>query len=195
MIQSLEDIKLGLSICGSFFAFQRIIQMIEILIELKVDIYPIMSYSAYDILKRLGKEEKFIEQIEELTGKEIISDISEVERVCPDIHIDAMLIAPCTGNTLSKLVRKINDTPVTIAINTALNNYKPVIIAVSTNENLGVNLSNIGELIKNQSIYFVPFFKNNPDNKSYSLISDISLVPQTIISALNQKQLQPMVKN
>ncbi|ONI45239.1 dipicolinate synthase subunit B [Candidatus Epulonipiscioides gigas] len=195
MIQSLEGLRLGISLCGSFCTFDSAIKMIERFVELGVDVYPIMSANAYEITTRFGRREDFIEQIENVTGKVIIHTIVGAEPVGPKNMVDAMLVAPCTGNTLSKLANGITDTPVTLATKSLLRNAKPVIIAISTNDGLGLNLKNIGTLMTNQSVYFVPFNQDNPVNKPYSLIADLSLAPKTVLAAINQKQLQPIIKN
>ncbi len=190
----IQGLKLGVAICGSFCTFKSTVKMIENLIALGVDVYPIMSFNAYDTTTRFGRREDFIEQIEELTGKAIIHTITGAEPVGPKSMVDAMLVAPCTGNTLSKLANGITDTPVTLATKSLLRNAKPVIIAISTNDGLAINLKNIGEMITNQSVFFVPFAQDDPINKPYSLIADLELVPQTIEKALEYQQIQPILK-
>lgn len=190
----ISGLKLGISICGSFCTFDSTVKMIEKLINFGVDVLPIMSYNAYENTTRFGKREDFITRIEELTGKPIIHTIVGAEPVGPKSMVDAMLVAPCTGNTLSKLANGITDTPVTLATKSLLRNAKPVIIAISTNDGLALNLKNIGTMITNQGVYFVPFAQDDPINKPYSLISDLNLVPQTIEEALKGKQIQPILK-
>lgn len=51
-----------------------------------------------------------------------------------------LVIAPCTGNTLAKLNNGITDTAVLMASKAHLRNNKPLIISVSTNDAMGINL-------------------------------------------------------
>ncbi len=190
---NLENLKLGVALCGSFCTFKRTVEMIKELLELGIEIYPIMSQNAYHTSTRFGKAEDFINEIETLTGRKIVHDIVSAEPLGPKAIIDAILIAPCTGNTLSKLSQGITDTAVVLAAKSLLRNAKPVIIAISTNDGLGINLQNIGTLITNQSIFFVPFAQDDPVNKPYSLIADLKLVPETIEAALEYKQIQPII--
>ncbi|WP_053983851.1 HFCD family protein [Niameybacter massiliensis] len=74
-----------------------------------------------------------------------------------------------------------------------MRNGKPIILAISTNDGLGLNLENIGHLMPNQNIYFVPFGQDNYIAKPYSLVADLSLVPDTIQLALEGKQIQPVI--
>ncbi|OON99908.1 MAG: dipicolinate synthase subunit B [Epulopiscium sp. Nele67-Bin004] len=192
-MKKLEGLKLGVALCGSFCTFASAVKMIQNLVDLGVDVHPIMTDHAYEITTRFGKSEDFIAQIEEITGKEILHTIPSVEPLGPKGVIDAILIAPCTGNTLAKLANGITDTAVPLAAKALLRNAKPVIIAISTNDGLGLSLKNIGEVIHNQSIFFVPFGQDDPINKPYSLIADLALVPETIEMAINYKQIQPIL--
>ncbi|ONI39189.1 dipicolinate synthase subunit B [Candidatus Epulonipiscium fishelsonii] len=192
-MKELHGLKLGVALCGSFCTFSKAIIMIENLVNMGVEVYPIMSFNAYEITTRFGKREDFIKQVEDLSGKEIIHTIVGAEPIGPKHIVDAMLVAPCTGNTLTKIANSITDTPVTLATKSVLRNNTPVIIAISTNDGLGMNLKNIGQLIYNQNIFFVPFGQDNPINKPCSLISNLDLVPETIKYALEYKQVQPIL--
>lgn len=113
----LKGLKLGVALCGSFCTFKRAMLMLQSLVDLGIDVYPIMSTNAYTISTRFGKAEDFIEQIENITGKPVIHSILGAEPLGPKNIIDALLIAPCTGNTLAKIANAIIDTPVILAAN------------------------------------------------------------------------------
>ncbi|MGL5677207.1 MAG: dipicolinate synthase subunit B [Cellulosilyticaceae bacterium] len=189
----LKNIKLGVALCGSFCTFKQAVKMIQDLVDLGADVYPIMSFNAYNTSTRFGKAEDFIAQIESITGKSIIHTIVDAEPLGPKNLIDAVVVAPCTGNTLSKMANAIIDTPVVLAAKALMRNSKPVILAISTNDGLGLNMKNIGELMPIQNIYFVPFGQDNCVGKPYSLIADLNLVPATIEKALEGKQIQPLL--
>ncbi|MGL4735975.1 MAG: dipicolinate synthase subunit B [Cellulosilyticaceae bacterium] len=192
-MKELKELKLGVALCGSFCTFKSAVKLIEELVNLEIDVYPIMSFNAYTLTTRFGNANDFIEQIESLTGKPIIHTIPGAEPLGPKNIIDAILIAPCTGNTLAKLAHGIIDTPVLLATKSLMRNGKPVIIAISTNDGLGLNLSNLGTLLPNQNTYFVPFGQDDPVNKPYSLVADLSLAARTVSLAINGQQIQPIL--
>lgn len=74
-----------------------------------------------------------------------------------------------------------------------MRNGKPIIIAISTNDGLGINLQNIGKLMPNQNIFFVPFGQDDTEKKPYSLVADLSLAGETVEKAMNREQMQPIV--
>ena len=126
----------------------------------------------------------------QITIKDIVQN---AETIGPGNFLDALVIAPCTGNTLAKLANGITDTPVLMAAKAHLRNEKPLIIAVSTNDAMGLNFQNIGKLYNVKNIYFVPFFQDNPEKKPCSLIAKFDLIDKTIEAALKGGQLQPVL--
>ena len=132
-------------------------------------------------------------EIRDITKKEIITTIPQAEPIGPKNYLDALVIAPCTGNTISKLANAVTDTPVTMAAKATLRNAKPVIIAVSTNDGLGASAKNIGLLLNAKNIYFVPFGQDDCIKKATSLVADMSLITKTIENALDGVQLQPVL--
>ena len=104
-----------------------------------------------------------------------------------------MVVAPCSGNTMSKLANDIIDTPATMAVKSHLRNNLPVVIAVSTNNALSGNASNIGTLLNRKNYYFVPFRQDNPITKPRSVVFDFDYLVKTIESALDEKQIQPIL--
>ena len=104
-----------------------------------------------------------------------------------------MIIAPCTGNTAAKLCNGITDTPVLMAAKAHMRNNRPLVIAISTNDALGINFQNIGKLMIMKNIYFVPFGQDNYELKPNSMISDISKIKNTLELAMDGKQIQPVI--
>ena len=157
------------------------------------EVIPIMSYNAYNLDTKFGKAEDFINEIEEITNKKIIHTIQESEPIGPKHLTDIMVVAPCSGNTMSKLANDIIDTPATMAVKSHLRNNLPVVIAVSTNNALSGNASNIGTLLNRKNYYFVPFRQDNPITKPRSVVFDFDYLVKTIESALDEKQIQPIL--
>ena len=152
-----------------------------------------MSEASYNIDTRFGKANDFIDQIETITNKKIINTIAEAEPIGPKSIIDVMVIAPCTGNTIAKLANAITDTTVLMASKAHLRNNKPVVIAISTNDGLGINARNLGLLLNAKNMYFVPFRQDNPKDKHNSVVAKMELIVPTIQKALEGKQIQPIL--
>ncbi len=188
-------IRLGFAICGSFCTFKRVIPVIERLVGDGFDVYPIMSFTAYNTDTRFGAAEDFIAQIESITGKKIIHSIRDAEPIGPKKMLDIIVVAPCTGNTLAKLSLGIADTPVTLAVKAHLRNNRPVVIAVSTNDALSGNAKSIGALMNMKNISFVPFVQDDSEEKPSSLVAVMEKIPETVVSALSGKQIQPLLDN
>ncbi len=190
----MDSIKVGFAMCGSFCTFSKAIESIENLINKGVEIVPIMSYNAYSTDTRFGRAKEHIEKIENLCSRKIICTLTGAEPIGPKKIIDALIIEPCTGNTLAKLASGIADTPVTLSAKSNLRNSNPVIIAVSTNDALGNAAKNIGALQNAKNIYFVPYRQDDPVKKPNSLVADFSMTYDTLIDALDGKQIQPIIK-
>lgn len=179
--------------CGSFCTFSKVVPEIKNLKESGFDILPIMSEMAYTTDTRFGSASSFIQEIEDICEKKIIHTISDAEPIGPKKLLDALIIAPCTGNTLAKLSCGICDTPVTMAAKAHLRNARPVIIAPSTNDGLGMNMKNIGLLSASRNIFFVPYRQDDCKGKPSSLVADMTKIPEALSLALKGAQLQPVL--
>lgn len=185
--------KIGFALCGSFCTFEHAIKQIELLKENGADVFPIMSFNAATINTRFGKAHEHIEKIERICGRNVIATIAEAEPIGPKNMLDLLIIEPCTGNTIGKLANGITDTPVTLAAKAHLRNEKPVLIAVSTNDALTASALNIGKLLNNRNIYFVPMRQDAPETKTRSVVADFSKTLEAAEKALNGIQIQPII--
>ena len=188
-----EEIKIGFVLTGSFCTFKKVIPIIETLKEKKAKILPIMSYNAYNLDTKFGKAEDFIIEIEKITGNKIIHTIQGAEPIGPKNLTDIMIIAPCSGNTMSKLACDIIDTPATMAAKSHLRNNRPLVIAPSTNNGLSGNAENIGKLLNRKNYYFVPFKQDNPITKPRSIVFDADYIEKTLEYALKGQQISPII--
>jgi dipicolinate synthase subunit B len=187
--------NMGIALTGSFCTYDKVFIEIERLVEANANIYTIFSDSSRTINTRFGNAKDFLEKAAELTGKPPITTIENAEPLGPKNLIDILILAPCTGNTLSKLANGISDTPVLMAAKGHLRNNKPLVISLSTNDALGMNLKNIGILLNTKNIYFVPFGQDNCILKPNSMISHTHLMSETIQNALEGQQLQPVIQS
>ena len=185
--------KIGYVLTGSFCTFHKTIPKIKELIDLGAEIIPVMSFNSYKLDTKFGKAEDFINEIEKITGKKIIHSIQDAEPIGPKKLTDIMVIAPCSGNTISKLAYDIIDTPATMAAKSHLRNNLPVVIAISTNNGLGANAENIGKLLNRRNYYFVPFGQDNPITKPRSIVANFDMLIKTIEYALDGEQINPML--
>lgn len=187
-----KKITVGFAVTGSYCTFSKVLAAAENLSR-QMNIIPIFSNNSAETDTRFGKAEDFKKRMKEISGHSVIESISDAEPIGPKKMIDALIIAPCTGNTIAKLANGIADTTVTLAAKSQLRNLRPVVIAVSTNDGLGANAANIGRLIARKNIYFVPFGQDDCINKENSLVADFEKIPQTVTSALLGRQIQPLL--
>ena len=185
--------RLGLALCGSYCTYEKLFQAAEKLAE-TYDLIPIMSENAAETDTRFGTATEHIKRLMLLSGHKVVTTIAEAEPLGPKTPMDALLIAPCTGNTLAKLSHGITDTAVTMAAKAHLRNGRPVIIALSTNDGLSGSAENIARLLNRKHVYFVPFRQDDPAKKPRSLQADFSLLGETVRGALQGRQLQPILK-
>ena len=185
--------RLGLALCGSYCTYEKLFQAAEKLTE-TYDLIPIMSENAAETDTRFGTATEHIKRLMLLSGHKVVTTIAEAEPLGPARPMDALLIAPCTGNTLEKLSHGITDTAVTMAAKAHLRNGRPVIIALSTNDGLSGSAENIARLLNRKHFYFVPFRQDDPAKKPRSLQADFSLLEETVQAALQGRQLQPILK-
>lgn len=185
---------IGYAFCGSFCTHKKSIEMLKEIVDMGYTVQPIMSENVYSTDTRFGKAGDLIATVSELCKREIIHTIVQAEPLGPKIKLDALIIAPCTGNTLAKIANGITDTAVTMAAKAHLRSNRPLVLALASNDALSANLKNIGTLISRKSVYFVPMEQDEPIEKPHSLIADFSLLPQTLEHALNSKQYQRVFK-
>lgn len=185
--------KIGFVFTGSFCTFKKTIPQMKKLKDLGADILPIMSFNSYNMDTKFGKAKDFRKEIEEICEKEIIHTIQGAEPIGPSHLTDIMIVAPASGNTISKLASDIIDTPATMAVKSHLRNNLPVVIAPSTNNGLGANMASIGALINRKNYYFVPFKQDNPITKPRSIVFDPEYIVKTVELALDGEQIEPIL--
>lgn len=184
---------IGLALCGSFCTFEKVLQMAEQLKKHYPSIIPIMSEVSRNTDNRFGTAEDFTTRLEAICGHKVLSTLTAVEPIGPKGLLDALVIAPCTGNTLAKLANGIADSAVTLAAKAHLRNNAPIVVAVSTNDGLGANAVNLGKLLARKHFYFVPFGQDDAQEKPCSLVADFSRLGDTLELALQGKQIQPIL--
>ena len=184
--------NIGFALCGSFCTYDRVFPVMERLSS-QYELFPIFSEVSYNTDSRFGKHTDHIAKAESICKRPVLHTIDGVEPIGPKKMLDALVIAPCTGNTLAKLAHSIADSPVTMAAKSHLRNGRPVIIAISTNDALAGAAETIGKLLARKHYYFVPFGQDDPEKKPTSIVADFTKIPDTLAAALEGRQIQPML--
>ncbi len=181
---------IGFAMCGSYCTHKYALEELKMLVERGYDVLPIMSENVYSTDTRFGKSEKLISDVTEICGRDVVHTVLDAEPIGPKMALEAMIICPCTGNTLAKMANGITDTAVTMAAKAHLRSDRPLVIALASNDALSANLKNIGQLLSRKCVYFVPLYQDDPKNKPHSLIADFSLLKPTLDDAIKGKQYQ-----
>ena len=183
---------IGYAFCGSFCTLEQSVKQLEALLALGNEVQPIMSETVYSTDTRFGSAASWVTRITSLCGRPIIHTVTEAEPLGPRSPLDALLIAPCTGNTLAKLATGITDSAVCMAAKAHLRTDRPLIIALASNDAMSANLKNIGTLLTRKAVYFVPMQQDDPCRKPHSLVADFSALEQAFDAAKEGKQLRPL---
>ncbi len=181
---------IGFAMCGSYCTHRTALGELHNLLKKGWKVCPILSENVYKTDTRFGRAQDLIGEVEGLCGQPIIHTVADAEPLGPSRPLDALVICPCTGNTLAKLAQGITDTSVTMAAKAHLRSDRPLVIALASNDALSANLKNIATMLNKKCVYFVPMKQDDPEGKPHSLISDFSLLCPTLEEAMNGKQLQ-----
>ena len=182
---------IGFALCGSFCTVSEALEQL-LLLSGKYEVQGIVSENVFSTDTRFGKAEQTLARIKELTAHPVIHSIPQAEPLGPKTPLEALVICPCTGNTLAKIAHGITDTTVTMAAKAHLRCDRPTVIALASNDSLSQNLSNIATLLLRKRVYFVPLTQDDPKSKPHSLVADFSRIPEALTAALEEKQIRPL---
>ncbi|HEY8423815.1 MAG TPA: dipicolinate synthase subunit B [Clostridia bacterium] len=189
----MKGLSIGWAMTGSFCTLRSFLPVMQELTK-ENNVIPIFSFSVAKLNTRFTKAVDFFNEVYEITQNKPIVTIEDAEPIGPKKILDILIIAPCTGNTLAKLNNAITDTPVLMAAKAHLRNERPLVLALSTNDALASNAVNIGGLLYKKNIYFVPFYQDDPVNKTRSLTADVDMIIPAMESALKGVQIQPIIE-
>lgn len=189
----MRDITLGYAFCGSFCTIDKSLRELEKLSEFDIRIIPIMSKMVYTTDTRFGKAADLIARVENICREKAVHDIPGAEPIGPKKMLDLLVVSPCTGNTAAKIALGITDTPVTMAVKAHLRNRRPVVLGLATNDALGASAKNIGLLHNTENIYFIPYGQDDAKNKPASMVCDFTKTADTVMAALEGRQIQPVI--
>jgi len=190
----LQGKRIGLGITASHCTYEDVVPKITTLREAGATVVPVVTHSVLTTTTRFGSGEEWIKKIEELAGSRVIKSIVEAEPLGPKMPLDAFIIAPMTGNSMSKFANAATDSPVLMGAKATLRNGSPVILGISTNDGLGLNGQNLMKLINAKNVFFIPFGQDDPFKKPTSLIADFDKMVETVAYAIeHKKQIQPII--
>ena len=190
----LEGKRIGLGITASHCTYEEVVPKIKSLTDVGATVVPIITPSVLHAATRFGTGKEWIEKIEQLAGEKVVSSIVEAEPFGPKNPLDCMIIAPMTGNSISKFANAATDSAVLMAAKATLRNGSPVVLGISTNDALGLNGMNIMKLLNAKNVYFIPFGQDDPINKPTSMIADFNKMLETVHYATTyKKQFQPII--
>lgn len=182
---------IGYAFCGSFCTAMESMHRLKSLVDMGVDAVPIMSERIYSTKTRFFDPQDLIRIAKEITGREVVHTVEDAEPFGPN-RLDALIIAPCTGNTLAKIAAGISDSAVTMAAKAHLRCDGPLLIALATNDGLSQNLKNIGMMLSRKSVYFVPMRQDSPKGKPHSLVADYSRLSDCYFAMMRGEQARPV---
>ena len=177
---------IGYALTGSYCTHSRSIEALKGLRDSGADIIPIVSENVFSTDTRFGKAAETVGKIEEICERRCVHTITEAEKFGPAQPLDALIIAPCTGNTLAKLASGITDTAVTMSAKAHLRCNRPLLIALASNDAMAANLVN------RKNIYFVPMRQDEPLKKPHSLVADFEALGAAYEKMLSGMQLRPL---
>ncbi len=183
---------IGYALCGSFCTLSRSVELLETLTEKGYDILPIISEITAATDTRFGKAAELVDRVERICCRAAVRSIPEAEPLGPSIPLEALMICPCTGNTLAKLAGGITDATVCMAAKAHLRSDRPLLITLASNDALSANLRNIGTLLSRKNVYFTPLRQDDPLSKPHSLVADFDQVSAALEAALEGRQLRPL---
>lgn len=190
---SLKGKRIGFGLTGSHCTYDAVFPEIEKLVNAGAEVIPVVTSTVQNTQTRFGKGEDWVQRIVDLTGNNVVDSIVKAEPLGPKIPLDCMVIAPLTGNSMSKFANAMTDSPVLMAAKATLRNQKPVVLGISTNDALGLNGVNLMRLMATKNIFFIPYGQDDPVKKPNSMVARMTMLSDTIISAMDGKQIQPVI--
>lgn len=181
---------IGFALCGSFCTVRSALEQLKLIVDSGYSVQPIVSETVYKTDTRFQSAAYTLSVLRDLCGREPIHTVTQAEPLGPEIALEALVICPCTGNTLAKLAGGITDTAVTMAAKAHLRCDRPLLIALASNDAMSANLRNIATLLMRKNVFFVPMRQDDPVNKPHSLVADFTLLPQALQNAFAGKQMR-----
>jgi len=173
--------RIVLGVTGSIAAVESV-KLARELIRHGATVYPVMTPAATRIIHPDALEFATSHKpVTQLTGQtEHVSWCGLVQD-----PVDLLLISPCTANTISKIARGIDDTPVTTCATTALGSHVPVLLVPAMHlsmHNQTIVQKNI-QICKEHGVFFVdPVIVGNT-----AKMSEVDEIVETVIRTIGKR--------
>lgn len=185
---------IGFAMCGSYCTHSKALEELKKLCGSGFEVQPIFSENVYTTDTRFGNAADLVTEVEKICARPVIHTISDAEPLGPASPLEALIVCPCTGNTLAKMASGVTDTSVTMAAKAHLRSDRPLVIALASNDAMSANLKNLATLLSRKCIYFVPLVQDDPQKKPHSLVADFSLLGETLLGAMEGKQIRKLFR-
>jgi len=175
--------RIVLGVTGSIAAVESI-KLARELIRHGATVYPIMTPAATRIIHP--------DSLEFATShKPVIQLTGQTEHVswCGLVQdpVDLLLISPCTANTISKIARGIDDTPVTTCATTAIGSKVPILLVPAMHLSMydhTIVQKNI-DICKAHGVLFIdPFISGNK-----AKLSEVDEIVEIVIRTVGKRDL------
>ncbi|MCR3921882.1 MAG: hypothetical protein NUK65_05095 [Firmicutes bacterium] len=189
----LEGKQIGFALPEGHFSMPAILEEVRKLVTAGANVYPLfLATSAHP-----EKDPQFYQTkqlLEQITGRELMPTTLAEEAgdiASEQLTFDIMVVAPCPGNFLAKLV---NARITSISLSKSVKHLqigKPVVLAIITNGDSENLLQNVQQILSLKSFFLVPFGPSDDGGKQIFL-ARLDLLYDTVVQAMQQKQLEPM---
>ncbi|MBQ1233182.1 MAG: dipicolinate synthase subunit B [Clostridia bacterium] len=190
----MSEIKstVGFAMCGSYCTHAQALEQLDALLARGYDVVPIVSERVWETDTRFGTAQALRQSLYAKCGNEVVHTIRDAEPLGPARPLSALVICPCTGNTLAKLAAGVTDSAVCMAAKAHLRSDRPLLIALASNDAMSANLQNIATLLNRKNVFFVPVRQDDPASKPHSLVADFAQVPTALEQALAGRQMRKL---
>lgn len=180
---SLEGKSITLCITGSVAAVECV-ALARTLMRHGAEVYTVMSAMAMKIIHPY--------LMEWATGNPVITELTgQIEHITlagkHAGHVDLVLIAPATANTIGKIANGIDDTPVTTTVSSAIGAGIPVIVVPAMHESMYDHPAVIENIERLKSIGVVVVSPRMEEAKAK--IPNVDTIVDHIINELGPKDL------
>lgn len=189
----LEGKQIGFALPEGHFSMSMILAEIKKMVTAGADVFPLFLATS----DHPEKEESFHATkalLEQITGREMFTtSLAEeaAETTVDTVCFDVMVVAPCPGNFLAKLVNaRSTSAPLSKTVQ-HLQSCSPVVLALVTNGDSDGVLQNVQQILSLQSFFLVPFGPVEQKGKQVFL-ARLDLLCETVTQAMERKQLEPV---
>ena len=183
---------IGYAFCGSFCTLSRSLAAMERLVQAGEEVLPILSDAVQTTDTRFWRAAEFCKRVAEVAGRLPVKTVAEAEPLGPKTPLEALIVAPLTGNTLAKVANGVTDTAVTMAVKAHLRQDRPLLLALASNDALATGLANLGRLTVRRGVFFVPMEQDDPAGKPHSLVARMERIPECLGALREGRQLRPL---